>query len=335
MSPTEQILRGERRAIARQISGIENDRPEARQVLAELYPHTGRAYLIGLTGAPGTGKSTLVNELAKAYRRESKTVAIISVDPTSPFTGGAILGDRIRMSDLAGDPGVFVRSMATRGSLGGLARATAAAVKVFDAAGFEIILIETVGVGQAEVEIAGLAHSVVVVEVPGLGDEVQAIKAGILEIADVFVVNKADREGAGRTVAALSMMLDLSHNTLPKTVLHHGLLMEVAAATADKTAGDEPGWRPPICQTVAIQSKGIEEITKALAEHRAYQQAGGLLARRERERLIFEIQQMLKERLLADLLAKVPAEQVNQILAQVVARQLDPYAAIEQLLNRK
>jgi LAO/AO transport system kinase len=331
MSPTEQILQGERRAIARQISGIENDRPEARQVLAELYPHTGRAYLIGLTGAPGTGKSTLANELAKAYRRDSKTVAIISVDPTSPFTGGAILGDRIRMADLAGDPGVFVRSMSTRGSLGGLARATADAAKVFDAAGFEIILIETVGVGQAEVEIAGLAHSVVVVEAPGLGDEVQAIKAGILEIADVFVVNKADREGASRTVAALNMMLDLSHNTLPKTVLHHGLLMEVA--TTDKNPDNEPGWRPPICQTVATQGKGIDEITKALGEHRAYQQAGGILAQRERQRLIFEIQQMLKERLLADLLAKLPAEQVNQVLAQVVARQIDPYAAIERLLK--
>src|SRR5512139_3056363 len=203
MSPTEQILRGERRAIARQISGIENDRPEARQVLAELYPSTGRAYLIGLTGAPGTGKSTLVNELAKAYRRENKTVAIISVDPTSPFTGGAILGDRIRMYDLAGVPGVFVRSMATRGSLGGLARATADAAKVFDAAGFDIILIETVGVGQAEVEIASLAHSVVVVEAPGLGDEIQAIKAGILEIADVLVVNKCDLPGAEQTARAL------------------------------------------------------------------------------------------------------------------------------------
>jgi LAO/AO transport system kinase len=332
MSPTEQILRGERRAIARQISGIENDRPEARQVLAELYPSTGRAYLLGLTGAPGTGKSTLANELAKAYRRENKTVAIISVDPTSPFTGGAILGDRIRMHDLAGDPGVFVRSMATRGSLGGLARATADAAKVFDAAGFEIILIETVGVGQAEVEIAALAHSVVVVEAPGLGDEVQAIKAGILEIADVFVVNKADREGASRTVAALNMMLDLSHNTLPKTVLHHGLLMDVATTSDPKNSAEEKAWRPPICQTIATQSKGIDEVVQALAEHRSYQQTSGVLAKRERERLIFEIQQLLKERLLADLLAQTPPEQINSTLAQVVERQLDPYTAVEQLL---
>jgi LAO/AO transport system kinase len=333
MSPTEQILRGDRRAIARQISGIENDRPEARQVLAELYPHTGRAHLIGLTGAPGTGKSTLVNELAKVYRRDTKTVAIISVDPTSPFTGGAILGDRIRMHDLAGDPGVFVRSMATRGSLGGLARASADAVKVFDAAGFEIILIETVGVGQAEVEIASLAHSVVVVDAPGLGDEVQAIKAGLLEIADVFVVNKADREGASRTVAALNMMLDLSHNNLPKTILHHGLLMEVATTTSAEGAATASGWRPPICQTVATQGTGIAEVFEALTQHRTHQLASGSLAQRERERLIFEIQQTLKERLLADLLAKVPAEQINQMLEQVVQRQLDPYAATEILMG--
>jgi LAO/AO transport system kinase len=335
MSLAEPILRGERRAIARQISGIENERPEARQVLAELYPHTGRAYLVGLTGAPGAGKSTLVNELAKAYRRENKTVAIISVDPTSPFTGGAILGDRIRMADLAGDPGVFVRSMATRGSLGGLARATADAAKVFDAANFEIILIETVGVGQAEVEIAGLAHSVIVVEAPGLGDEVQAIKAGILEIADVFVVNKADREGASRTVAALTMMLDLTDPSLPKTVLHHGQLMEIAAIV-DSTSGAEPAvWRPPICKTVATQGEGIAEVITALAEHRTYQLNHGMLVQRERDRLIFEIQQMLKERLLADLLAKASPEEINQTLEQVVERQLDPYAAVEQLLAAK
>jgi LAO/AO transport system kinase len=334
MSPTERILAGERRALARQISGIENDRPEARQVLAELYPYTGQAYLVGITGAPGTGKSTLVNELAKAYRREAKTVAVISVDPTSPFSGGAILGDRIRMTDLSGDPGVFVRSMATRGSLGGLARATADASKVFDAAGFEVILIETVGVGQAEVEIAGLAHSVIVVEAPGLGDEIQAIKAGILEIADVFVVNKADRDGVSRTVAALHMLLDLSQNSLPKAMLHHGQLLEIAAPTLASTSTEAARWRPLICQTVATRSTGIGEVVAALDQHRAYQLTTGNLARRERERLIFEIQQLLKERLLAELLVTVPAQSVYEILEQVVKRQLDPYTAVEMLLTR-
>lgn len=331
MTPlAEQILQGNRRAIARQISQLENNQPEARQVLAELYPHTGRAYLIGVTGPPGSGKSTLVNELAKAYRRQDKTVAVLSVDPTSPFTGGAILGDRIRMRDLTGDPGVFVRSMATRGSLGGLARATADAMKVFDAAGFAIILIETVGVGQAEVEIASLAHSVIVVETPGAGDEVQAIKAGILEIADVFVVNKADREGADRTAAALEMMLDLSQQSPAKSILHHGLLMEIAQpAEADE---ETARWRPPICQTVAITGAGMDEVVEALAEHRAHQVGSGLLKQREWQRLTFELQHILQERLLADLMANLPTAQLQQILDQVATRQLDPYTAVDKLL---
>ncbi|RME44449.1 MAG: methylmalonyl Co-A mutase-associated GTPase MeaB, partial [Caldilineae bacterium] len=212
-SLTQQVLQRKRRAIARLITYIENEDPQAQPILADLYPHTGRAHLIGITGAPGTGKSSLVNELAKAYRRQEQTVAVLAVDPTSPFSGGAILGDRIRMRDLAGDPGIFIRSMASRGSLGGLARAAHDAIKVLDAAGFDIILIETVGAGQGEVEIARTAHTVLVVEAPGLGDDIQAIKAGILEIADVFVVNKADRPGANKTAAALKTMLELGHPT--------------------------------------------------------------------------------------------------------------------------
>jgi LAO/AO transport system kinase len=335
MSLTEGILRGDRRAIARQISRIENNRPEGRSVLAELYAHTGNAFLVGITGAPGTGKSTLVNEIAKLYRQDDKTVAILSVDPTSPFTGGAILGDRIRMNDLAGDPGIFVRSMATRGSLGGLARAAADTVKIFDAAGYEIILIETVGVGQAEVEIASLAHSVVVVEAPGLGDEIQAIKAGVLEIADVFVVNKCDRDGAGKTVAALKMMLDLSHGSLLRAALHHGELMEIAS-TADNgqdNVSTEPAWRPSICQTVATQGQGVGDVIAALQKHRDYQISSGILAQRERDRIVFEIQQILRERLLTDLLAQLSAEQINQTLDQVIARKVDPYAAVDHLLS--
>ncbi|HFB52490.1 MAG TPA: methylmalonyl Co-A mutase-associated GTPase MeaB, partial [Anaerolineae bacterium] len=228
MTLSEQVLQGKRRAIARLISRIENEHPEARQALEDLFPHTGNAHLVGITGAPGTGKSSLVNELAKALRRQNKTVAIIAVDPTSPFSGGAILGDRIRMRELSGDRGVFIRSMASRGSLGGLARGVYDAIKVFDAAGFDVILIETVGVGQGEVDIARTAHTVLVVEAPGLGDDIQAIKAGILEIADIFVVNKADKPGANNTVAALRAMLDLGNPTGGQ-MLHHGTLMTVAA----------------------------------------------------------------------------------------------------------
>ena len=205
-----QLLAGNRRALARTISQVEDGGPTAHTLLAALYPHTGRGHVIGITGAPGTGKSTLVNALAKTYRAQGRTVGIIAVDPTSPFSGGALLGDRVRMRDLAGDPGIFIRSMATRGSLGGLARATADVISVLDAAGFDRILVETVGVGQAEVDIAGAAHTTIVVEAPGLGDEVQAIKAGVLEIADLFAVNKADREGADHTVMALQMMQGLA-----------------------------------------------------------------------------------------------------------------------------
>ena len=221
--------------------------------------------MIGITGAPGTGKSTLVNALAKAYREQGRTVGIIAVDPTSPFSGGALLGDRVRMRDLAGDPGVFIRSMATRGSLGGLARATADVIAVLDAAGFDRILVETVGVGQAEIDIAGAAHTTIVVEAPGLGDEVQAIKAGVLEIADLFAVNKADREGADHTVMALQMMQGLA----PARSVHHlpavqGRVDHGAARSAAQhaEAGVQPdgAWLPPITKTVAVRGDGIAAI---------------------------------------------------------------------------
>jgi LAO/AO transport system kinase len=327
----DQILEGNRRAIARLISQLENNQPAALDILAELYPHTGQAYLVGITGAPGTGKSTLVNELAKLYRGQHQTVAILSIDPTSPFTGGAILGDRIRLKDLAGDSGIFIRSMATRGSLGGLARAAADAITVFDAASFEIIIIETVGVGQAEVEIARLAHSVIVVEVPGLGDEVQAIKAGLLEIADVFVVNKADRDGVDRTVAALKMMLDLTRDSPAKPMLHHGVVMDISPPPSSPAA--EIRWQPPICKTIATTGAGVDTVIEALTQHRAYQQSSGLLGQREQTRLLFEIEQILKERLLAGLMSKLSQTQFNDILTQVTERQLDPYTAVETLLR--
>src|SRR5512143_2752841 len=226
MALTDSVLDGNRLALARLLTQVENDLPEGRAALAVLFAHTGQAHLVGVTGAPGTGKSSLVNQLARYYRQPPagetpKRVAVVAVDPTSPFSGGAILGDRIRMRDLAGDPGVFIRSMASRGSLGGIASATAGVVQVFDAAGFDIILIETVGVGQAEVDIARLAHTTLVVEAPGLGDDIQAIKAGILEIADILVVNKADRPGIENTERALKSTLELAHPT-QHIFRHHG-----------------------------------------------------------------------------------------------------------------
>jgi len=221
MTLSKSVLKNDRLALARLLTQVENDTPDGRAALAELFPHTGKAHLLGVTGAPGTGKSSLVNQLALHFRGEGKRVAILAVDPSSPFTGGAVLGDRVRMRDLAGDAGVFIRSMATRGSLGGLAQATAAMAQVFDAAGFDVVIIETVGAGQSEVDIARLAHTTIVVEAPGMGDDIQAIKAGILEIADVLVVNKADRPGVENTERALRSMLELAHPTR-RVFLHHG-----------------------------------------------------------------------------------------------------------------
>ena len=220
------VLSGDRLALSRSITLVENEQPGARDLLSALFPHTGRAHIVGVTGAPGTGKSTLVTALARAYRTAGQTVAIAAIDPSSPFTGGALLGDRVRMRALSGDAGVFIRSMATRGSLGGLAKTTNDVVMALDAAGFDRVIVETVGVGQAEVEIASTAHTTLVVEAPGLGDEVQAIKAGILEIADLLVVNKADRPGADRTIRALELMLEIEADG-PRQVYHHGSLVQL------------------------------------------------------------------------------------------------------------
>ncbi len=308
------VLNGDRRALARLISLIEDDGPPARAALAVLYSYTGRAHVVGVTGAPGTGKSTLVNELAKGLRARGATVGIVAVDPTSPFTGGALLGDRVRMRDLAGDPGIFIRSMATRGSLGGLARATGDAVKVLDAAGFSVVLVETVGVGQAEVDIARTAHTTIVVEAPGLGDDVQALKAGLMEIADVLVVNKADRPGAAQTVRALEVALDLGRNSAGHT-----------GATA---------WRPPVLKTVALDGSGVGEVLEAIAAHRAYLQASGLWDRRERERAREDLLRALEGELFSHLLCEVGEKELEDWVDRLVRRETDVYTAVQALMGR-
>lgn len=320
------LLAGNRRALARAISLVEDGGPEAHTVLAALYPHTGQAHIVGVTGAPGTGKSTLVNALAKAYRSQGKTIGIIAVDPTSPFSGGALLGDRVRMRDLAGDPGVFIRSMATRGSLGGLARATADVISVLDAAGFDRILVETVGVGQAEVDIASAAHTTIVVEAPGLGDEVQAIKAGVLEIADLFAVNKADRDGADHTVLALQMMQGLA--SAPTG--HHG----AGRHTGHAEPGAQPdgGWLPSITKTVALRGEGVEALRDWVERHVAHLRETGQRARRETVRAAGALDHILRDRLLAALLARLPDGRLDEILTAITRREIDPYTAADQLI---
>ncbi len=326
----DDLLAGNRLALARTITQVENQGPGAYDALAALYPYTGRAHIAGITGAPGTGKSTLVNALAKAYRQRGYTVGIVAVDPTSPFTGGALLGDRVRMRDLSGDPGIFIRSMATRGSLGGLAQATADVILALDAAGFQRILVETVGVGQAEVDIASTAHTTVVVEAPGLGDEVQAIKAGVLEIADILVVNKADREGVEKTVLALQMMLGMGPSLASRQIHHHGQAMAVDEKGG--MPGDGAGWQPPIVKAVALRDEGVPELLEAIEMHRAYLQESGEFQRREQERARTSLIHILQAAVLRRLTDQVPPDQLRRLVEGVASRELDPYTAAAQLL---
>ncbi|MBW7919236.1 MAG: methylmalonyl Co-A mutase-associated GTPase MeaB [Anaerolineales bacterium] len=328
MTLAESVLNGDRLALARLLTQVENDSAEGRAALAALFPRTGRAHLVGVTGAPGTGKSSLVNQLALAYRRSGKRVAILAVDPSSPFTGGAVLGDRVRMRDLAGDAGVFIRSMASRGSLGGLAQSTAAMTQVFDAAGFDAAMIETVGAGQNEVDIVRLAHTTIVVDAPGLGDDIQAIKAGILEIADVLVVNKADRPEAENTVRALKSMLDLAN---PKrfVIRHHGTTMKADAPAKTESRR----WVPPIQRTVATEGAGVDELVAHIEKHAAYLRASGEWAVRERARLRSEVEALLREALMARFRAEVPDGKFESALEQVFTHRLSPWEAAQLLTD--
>ena len=329
------VLAGERLALARLLSQIENDVPAGLIALGELFPHTGKAHLVGVTGAPGTGKSSLVNQLALYCRlppdgEAPRQVAILAIDPSSPFTGGAILGDRVRMRDLSGDPGVFIRSMAARGALGGLAPATASLAQVFDAAGFDLILIETVGAGQAEVDIARLAHTTIVVEAPGLGDDIQAIKAGILEIADILVVNKADRPGADNTERALRNMLQLAH-PVPRQFQHHSRLESIAAPPAPLV--QEPVWEIPVLRSVATEGVGVAELAVAIAHHRLYLEQTGDWKRRERARLEAELEARLRQGLLERWRESASFNLYDEILERLVARRISPSQAVSALID--
>lgn len=336
MLSVEEVLAGNRLALARLLSAVEDDLDTGRKALNQLFAHTGNAHLIGITGAPGTGKSTLVNRLAYYYRhppadQQPKRVAIVAVDPSSPFSGGAVLGDRVRMRDLAGDPGVFIRSMASRGSLGGLALTTSGVVQAFDAAGFDVILIETVGAGQAEVDIARLAHTTLVIEAPGLGDDIQAIKAGILEIADVLVINKADRPGVENTERALRNMLSLAH-PVERVFNHHGRL-ETAEAPKTESPESESVWIPPIQKTVATEGSGIDALGEYIAQHQTFLEKSGGWDRKERARLHNELEALLNTTLMNRWRESVTTEKYQKVFNAVVNRKLSPHKAVDQLLN--
>ncbi len=309
MSLAERILQGDIRAAARLMRDIDDGLPGAVEELKVLYPHTGGAYIIGITGPPGAGKSTLTDKLIEGFRAAGKTVAVVAIDPTSPFTGGAILGDRIRMNRHATDEGVFIRSLATRGHLGGLSRSTGDIVNVFDAMGWQIILVETVGVGQDEVEIVRTAHTSLVVTVPGLGDDIQAIKAGVLEIADIFVVNKADRPDAERTARDLEAMMDMN-------------------------CGGGQDWRPPVLLTVAARKGGLGELFERIEDHRHFLETSGKRQKQEENKSAIRFEELLRDHLFRRVHERIDkGGRLSETIRAIARRELDPYTAVEEVLK--
>jgi LAO/AO transport system kinase len=302
----DQLRSGDPRVLARTISSVENRVPGYSDLLKALFPHSGQARVLGLTGAPGAGKSTLVDQLAKHYRKQNRTVGIIAVDPTSPYTGGAILGDRIRMQDHFADPGIYIRSMATRGSLGGLARTTADVTTVLDASGRDMVMIETVGVGQDEVDIVRLADITIVILVPGMGDDVQTIKAGIMEIADIFVINKSDREGAERVEREIRAMQSLSIRT--------------------------DNWTPPIVKTVASDGTGIAELASAISSYEDYLQKENLVLKRKIQNWQERLMEMLRDTLLEKAYGQIGNGKLENYAAQIAGHQRDPYTLVEEII---
>lgn len=303
----DKLLNGNKRTCARLISIVENKEEEAKNIIKNIYKYTGKAHVIGITGPPGGGKSTLTDKLAKELRKRGKTVGIVATDPTSPFTGGAILGDRIRMQDLATDSGVFIRSMGTRGYLGGLSKATQSAVKILDVYGADYIIIETVGVGQSEIDIVKTADTVVMVMVPGLGDDIQAIKAGVMEIGDIFAINKSDLDGAGRTAAEVKAMLDMS---------------------------PQKDRRPPILQVVASLNKGIDELLDEIINHMEYLKSSEKLRERRENNIRMEIIKLIETEIMRIVLQKTQTDHVlEKITTEVADRKIDPFSACESIMN--
>ena len=303
------VLAGNRRSIARAITTIENNSPKAQELIASIFPHTGNAHVIGLTGPPGSGKSTLIDKIIREYRRKGKTVGVIAVDPTSPFTGGAFLGDRIRMQELSTDQGVFIRSMASRNYLGGIAKATKNAAKVLDAAGKDVVIVETVGAGQSEVEIIKVAQTIVVIHAPGLGDEIQAIKAGLMEIADIFVINKADRENADKAVMDIQSILQLNNK--------------------------EKTWKTPILKTIALTGEGVPQLIEKLQEHRQFLKKE-IEHKKSLLRAEAELIEAIKEKAATSIIEELRKEgKFEELLHQILEKEIDPASVAEKLLRGK